>query len=227
MLFFGDSITDNFYPVNYPDGSTHYLASGMYADMVAAKEGALRLNQAANDPGRAAISSTTLTSEPLITQAGNDSFNYRVAPFDPDILVVYYGTNDYKIMDYTDIYGKTYDLNTWREAWESFYEQVRSMQKPPEKIYIIGLATIPFPPLFGGGIPSWAKNIEDLESQMDKVTSDEAARYHAVFVPIRSGMTPDMYNPMSRQHPNLAGHVYIANRLLAAMGVPDAYPVSH
>lgn len=203
-LFFGDSISDN----------SMMLYQGMYADTVVAAMGWTRLNQDGVNPDRAAIQGTPLQHIDGVADCGVDTFDRRVAPYAPDILVIYYGTNDYAYS------SATVTPASYRAAWETTFAQIAMLPKQP-RVYLIGLRVL-IPPYHVDRLPPWATSSEDTQGQLNAVIATVAEEHGAHYVPI-DDLTENDYLP-DQLHPNASGQAKIAAHLLAAVRSPLPSP---
>jgi len=180
ILFFGDSITDYY---GYPTVVSSAL------DLV-------RINYRPNDPNRAAIGGTSL----ILTVK---DYGLRVAPYPLDKLVVFYGTNDFYLIEGQPA---SFSLTDWTAAWDSLYAQVDHTRI--KRVIVVGL-----PYLTGLGRPM-PFPITSFRGQMDTITENEAAAHGATYVSL-DAMTAAMLQS-DGIHPNASGQALIAQSIIAA-----------
>lgn len=196
-VFFGDSITD---PGLY----------GQYASIVCQRYGWTLTNANPFSLTRAGIRGTLLQANDMTPYNGMTTFPQRVWSFNPDVIVMFYGVNDYY---YVSGSPTPTTPATWRAAVRTILTAFRALPSRPF-IMVVGLPTLR---LRLHHLPAWATSEGDVQRQMDTITWEECAQIHATFVPLRPAM-PITDVLADGVHPTpLAGQPFIASQIIKAI----------
>ena len=198
-IFFGDSITD---PGLF----------GQYESLVCQRYGWALTNANPFSLTRAGIRGTLLQANDATPYNGITTFPQRVWSFNPDVIVMFYGVNDY----YYASGGSPTPTTplTWRAAVRTILTAFRALPSEPF-VAVVGLPTLILP--LRRPVPAWATSEGDIQRQMDTITWEECTRAHALFVPLRPAM-PMTAVLADGVHPTpLAGQSFIAGQIIKAI----------
>ena len=194
-IFFGDSITD---PGLF----------GQYASIVCQRYGWTLTNANPASLTRAGIRGTLLQANDRTPYNGITTFPQRVWSFNPDVIVMFYGVNDYY---YVSGSPTPTTPTTWRAAVRTILTAFRALPSRPF-ITVVGLPTLIMP--LRRPLPAWATSEGDVQRQMDTITWEECGQAHATFVPLRPAM-PATAVLADGVHPTpLTGQPFIASQII-------------
>lgn len=197
-VFFGDSISD---PGIY----------GQYASIVCQRYGWALTNVNPYSLTRAGIRGTLLQANDRTPYNGITTFPQRVWSFNPDVIVMFYGVNDYF---HASGAPTPTTPTTWRAAVHTILTAFRALPSKPF-ITVVGLPTLNRP--LGHPLPAWATSEGDIQRQMDTITWEECGMAHATFVPLRPAM-PASAVLADGVHPTpLVGQPFIAGQIIKAI----------
>lgn len=197
-VFFGDSISD---PGIF----------GQYAPLVCQRYGWALTNADPFSPTRAGIRGTILQANDHTLSNGITTFPQRVWAFNPDVVVMFYGVNDYY---YVSRSPTPTTPATWRTAVRTILTGFRALPTKPF-VVVVGLPTLTLP--LGPRVPSWATSEGDVQRQMDAITWEECGLARAIFVPLRPAM-PTSYVLPDGVHPTpTVGQPFIAGQIIKAI----------
>lgn len=198
-IFFGDSITD---PGLF----------GQYASLVCQRYGWALTNVTPTSLTRAGIRGTLLQANDMTPYNGITTFPQRVWAFNPDVVVTFYGVNDYYYVSGGSPTPTT--PTTWRTAVRTILTAFRALPSKPF-LTVVGLPTLILP--LRRPLPAWAISEGEVQRQMDTITWEECTRARAPFVPLRPAMpTTDVL--ADGVHPSpLAGQPFIAEQIIKAI----------
>lgn len=200
-VFFGDSISD---PGIF----------GQYAPLVCQRYGWTLTNADPFSPTRAGIRGTILQANDHTLSNGITTFPQRVWAFNPDVVVMFYGVNDYY---YVSRSPTPTTPATWRTAVRTILTGFRALPTRPF-VVVVGLPTLTLP--LGPRVPSWATSEGDVQRQIDAITWEECGLARAIFVPLRPAM-PTSYVLPDGVHPTpTVGQPFIAGQIIKAIETP-------